>query len=181
MGAMPSRAQSEFYKGLLPIELADEAPTVFTADLKNDRFATGQPSASEETSRTPRALSDPVLHWCNCHLDLAVLQRRGQADHRQGQPWLPVDPGISARPPLAVLGQSYTDCRCARKGAGGGFWPKAALIRPPRRGPLTGEHRPRISEPGRWSARPSLTRSRRRRSIRRRHFGIFRQGSARLS
>ncbi len=51
MGAMPSRAQSEFYKGLLPIELADEAPTVFTADLKNDRFATGQPSASEETSR----------------------------------------------------------------------------------------------------------------------------------
>src|SRR6266849_5740503 len=51
MGAMPSRAQSEFYKGLLPIELADEAPTVFTADLKNDRFATGQPLASEETSR----------------------------------------------------------------------------------------------------------------------------------
>src|SRR5258708_39865175 len=50
MGAMPSRAQSEFYKGLLPIELADEAPTVFTADLKNDRFATGLPSDSEETS-----------------------------------------------------------------------------------------------------------------------------------
>src|SRR5260370_36655994 len=51
MGAMPSRAQSEYYKGLLPIELADEAPTVFTGDLKNDRFGTGQPSASEETSR----------------------------------------------------------------------------------------------------------------------------------
>jgi hypothetical protein len=51
MGAMPSRAQSEFYKGLLPIELSDEAPAVFTADLKNDRFANGQPPESEETSR----------------------------------------------------------------------------------------------------------------------------------
>jgi hypothetical protein len=51
MGAMPSRPQSEFYKGLLPIELPDGAPTVFTADLKNDPFANGQPSASEENSR----------------------------------------------------------------------------------------------------------------------------------
>src|SRR6267143_5353669 len=51
MGAMPSRAQSEFYKGLLPIELSDEAPAVFTADLKNDRFANRQPPESEETSR----------------------------------------------------------------------------------------------------------------------------------
>jgi hypothetical protein len=51
MGAMPSHAQSEFYKGLLPIEPSVETPTVFTADLKNDRFANGQPSASEETSR----------------------------------------------------------------------------------------------------------------------------------
>src|SRR5260370_10333803 len=51
MGAMPSRAQSEFYKGLLPIELSDEAPAVFTADLKNDRFANRQPQDSEETSR----------------------------------------------------------------------------------------------------------------------------------
>src|SRR5229473_3970210 len=51
MGAMPSRAQSEFYKGLLPIELSDEAPAIFTADLKNDRFANGQPPESEETSR----------------------------------------------------------------------------------------------------------------------------------
>jgi hypothetical protein len=76
MGAMPSRAQSEFYKGLLPIELADEAPTVFTADLKNDRFAAvGQ----RGNLAPPRALSDPVLHWCNCHLDLAVLQRSSTA------------------------------------------------------------------------------------------------------
>jgi len=51
MGAMPSRAQSEFYKGLLPIELSDEAPAVFTADLKNDRFANRQPPDGEETSR----------------------------------------------------------------------------------------------------------------------------------
>jgi len=48
---MPSRAQSEFYKGLLPVELPDEAPAVFAADLKNDRFANGQPSTSEENSR----------------------------------------------------------------------------------------------------------------------------------
>jgi len=51
MGAMPSRAQSEFYRGLLPIEQSDEAPAVFTAELKNDRFANGQPPDSEETSR----------------------------------------------------------------------------------------------------------------------------------
>jgi hypothetical protein len=35
------------------------------------------------------------------------------------------------------------------------FWPKAATIQPSRMGPLTGEHRPRIRAPGRWSARPS--------------------------
>jgi hypothetical protein len=51
MGAMPSRAQSEFYKGLLPVEPSVETPTVFIADLKNDRFANEQPSGSEETSR----------------------------------------------------------------------------------------------------------------------------------
>src|SRR5260370_1344723 len=51
MGAMPSRAQSEFYKGLLPIELSDDAPAVFTADLKNDRFANRQPPDGEEISR----------------------------------------------------------------------------------------------------------------------------------
>lgn len=51
LGAMPSRAQSEFYKGLLPIELSDEAPAVFTADLKNDRFANRQPPDGEEISR----------------------------------------------------------------------------------------------------------------------------------
>ena len=51
MGAMPSSAQSEFYKGLLPVEPSDEAPVIFTAALKNDRFANGQPSASEENSR----------------------------------------------------------------------------------------------------------------------------------
>jgi len=38
-------------------------------------------------------------------------------------------------------------------------WPKAAAIPLPRMGPLTVEHRPRISESGRWSARPSLTRT----------------------
>ena len=37
--------------------------------------------------------------------------------------------------------------------------PKAAPIRPFRMGPLTGEHRRRIRAPGRWSARPSLTRT----------------------
>jgi hypothetical protein len=51
MGAMPSRAQSESYKGLLPIELSVEAPIVFTADLRSERFANEQPSDRQETSR----------------------------------------------------------------------------------------------------------------------------------
>jgi hypothetical protein len=50
MGAMPRHAQSESYKGLLPIELSGEAPAVFTADLKKDWFTNAQPSASKETS-----------------------------------------------------------------------------------------------------------------------------------
>src|SRR6266436_33275 len=37
---------------------------------------------------------------------------------------------------------------------------ESAPIRPPYMGPLTGEHRPRIRAPWRWSARPSLTRCR---------------------
>ena len=61
MGAMPSRAQSEFYKGLLPIELSDEAPTVFIADLKNDRFANGQLPASE---KNPRPLARVLIPFC---------------------------------------------------------------------------------------------------------------------
>jgi hypothetical protein len=61
MGAMPSRAQSEFYKGLLPIELSAETPAVFTADLKSDRFADGQPSPSEETSRPH---SSTLISFC---------------------------------------------------------------------------------------------------------------------
>jgi hypothetical protein len=51
MGAMPSRAQSESYKGLLPIELSVEAPTVFAADLRSERFANEQPSDRQENSR----------------------------------------------------------------------------------------------------------------------------------
>jgi hypothetical protein len=61
MGAMPSRAQSEFYKGLLPIELSVETPAVFAADLRNDRFAHGQPSASEENSRS---LARVLIPFC---------------------------------------------------------------------------------------------------------------------
>jgi hypothetical protein len=51
MGAMPSRAQSEFYKGLLPIEQAIDAPAVCAADLRNDRFANDHPSFGKRTSR----------------------------------------------------------------------------------------------------------------------------------
>jgi hypothetical protein len=40
-------------------------------------------------------------------------------------------------------------------------WPKAAPIRPPYMGPLTGERRPRMRAPWRWLARPSLSHSRR--------------------
>jgi hypothetical protein len=61
MGAIPSRAQSELYKGLLPIELTADAPAVFTADLKNDRFTDGQPSPNEETSRP---LSSILISFC---------------------------------------------------------------------------------------------------------------------
>jgi len=51
MGAMPSRAQSELYKGLLPIELSTEAPAVHAADPKNDWFSNGQPSYAKQASR----------------------------------------------------------------------------------------------------------------------------------
>ncbi len=51
MGAMPSRAQSELYKGLLPVELSIEAPAVYAADLENDRFANEQPSFGKRASR----------------------------------------------------------------------------------------------------------------------------------
>jgi hypothetical protein len=51
MGAMPSRAQSEFYKGLLPVEPSIEETAVCAADLKNDRFADEQPSFGKRASR----------------------------------------------------------------------------------------------------------------------------------
>jgi len=51
MGAMPSRAKSESYKGLLPIELSVEAPAVFMSGLGSQRFATEQQSDRQETSR----------------------------------------------------------------------------------------------------------------------------------
>jgi len=51
MGAMASRAQSELYKGLLPVELSIEAPAVYAADLENDRFANEQPSFGKRASR----------------------------------------------------------------------------------------------------------------------------------
>jgi hypothetical protein len=37
------------------------------------------------------------------------------------------------------------------------LWPVAALIRPDRNGPLTGEQRPRIRAQERWPVWPSLT------------------------
>jgi hypothetical protein len=51
MGAMPSPAQSRLYAGLLPVELSAETPSVRAADLKNDCFASEQPSSSKRTSR----------------------------------------------------------------------------------------------------------------------------------
>jgi hypothetical protein len=51
MGAMPSRAKSESYKGLLPIELPVETPAVFMSGLGSQRFATEQQSDRQETSR----------------------------------------------------------------------------------------------------------------------------------
>jgi hypothetical protein len=51
MGATPSRAQSEGYKGLLPIELSVETPTLYTADLGSQQFATEQQSDRQQTSR----------------------------------------------------------------------------------------------------------------------------------
>jgi hypothetical protein len=51
MGAMPSRAKSESYKGLLPIELSIETPAVFTADMGRQQFANEQPSDRQEDSR----------------------------------------------------------------------------------------------------------------------------------
>jgi hypothetical protein len=51
MAAMPSRAQSERYSGLLPVELSVEAPAVRGADPTNDRFQNGHPSHGTRASR----------------------------------------------------------------------------------------------------------------------------------
>jgi hypothetical protein len=53
--------------------------------------------------------------------------------------------------------RSFSDRLEGRLSAHGPRLPRSG---PPRMGPLTGEHLPRIREPGRWSARPSLTQSR---------------------
>lgn len=51
MDAMPSPAQSKRYAGLLPVEMSLEELAVYAADLKNDRFANGQPSRRKQASR----------------------------------------------------------------------------------------------------------------------------------
>jgi hypothetical protein len=61
MGAMPSRAQSESYKGLLPIELSVEAPTLFTAYLRSERFA-NEPSSDRQENSRPFARS--LITFC---------------------------------------------------------------------------------------------------------------------
>jgi hypothetical protein len=61
MGAMPSRAQSQFYRGLLPIELSIDAPALHAADLKDDRFANERPSFRK---RTARALVRFLITFC---------------------------------------------------------------------------------------------------------------------
>src|SRR6266446_4486413 len=155
MGAMPSRAQSEFYKGLLPIELADEAPTVFTADLKNDRFATGQPSASEETSRPLARFLIPFCIGVTATLTWQSYSAAAKQIIARGNPGYPLIPGFQHVPRWQFSVKATPNAGAPGRGLAAGFGPRL----PPRRGPLTGEHRPRISEPGRWSARPSLTRS----------------------
>src|SRR5260370_6690407 len=129
MGAMPSRAQSEFYKGLLPIELADEAPTVFTADLKNDRFATGQPSASEETSRPLARFLIPFCIGVTATLTWQSYSAAAKQIIARGYPRYPVTPAfqhvprwqLSVRaPPIAdAPGWGLAASRCRSTSPGG--------------------------------------------------------------
>jgi hypothetical protein len=100
MGAMPSRAQSESYKGLLPVELPDEVPTVFTADLKNDRFANGQPSAREETSRP---LARFLIPFCIGITATLTWQSCSDAAKRIIASWSPQPGWLAPQAPVAHI------------------------------------------------------------------------------
>jgi methyl-accepting chemotaxis protein len=52
MGAMPSRAQSKLYAGLLPVERSVEALAAHAANLRYDHRQNPQPSLAERASRT---------------------------------------------------------------------------------------------------------------------------------
>src|SRR5260370_3076112 len=129
MGAMPSRAQSEFYKGLLPIELRDEAPIVFTADLKNDRFANGQPSASEESSRPLARLLIPFCIGVTATLTWQSYNDAAKQIIARGYPGYPLTPGfqhvprwqfsVKATPNAGAPGRGLAASRCRSTSAGG--------------------------------------------------------------
>ena len=103
MGAMPSRAQSESYKGLLPIELSVEAPTVFTADLRSERFANEQPSDRQETSR-PFARS--LITFCIGVAAALTWQSYNDAAKKIIAGWSPQFAWLA---PQAPVGRTVTD------------------------------------------------------------------------
>src|SRR5260370_23863527 len=129
MGAMPSRAKSEFYKGLLPIDMADEDPTVFTADLKNDRFATGQPSASEEASRPLARFLIPFCIGVTATLTWQSYSAAAKQIIARGYPGYPLPPGfqhvprwqfsVKATPNAGAPGRGLAATRCRSTSAGG--------------------------------------------------------------
>jgi hypothetical protein len=95
---------------------------------------------------------------CMPHLPGAVVRKQRGDAHASGaapDQWLlrgnslPIATlATPARPSLAVLGHSYTECRCARKGAGGGFCEGFRMTALWRDFQLQGGRRPKASREG---------------------------------
>jgi hypothetical protein len=98
MGAMPSHAQSESYKGLLPIEVSVETPATFPADLRSQRFANEQPSDRQEVSR-PIARS--LITFCIGVAATLTWQSYNEAAKQIIASWSPQFAWLAPRAPIA--------------------------------------------------------------------------------
>jgi hypothetical protein len=77
MSAMPSPAKSEFYAGLLPVELSDEPPPIRPTTLENDQSQNNtQPSLRKRASR---AFSRFLITFCIGGASTLAWQSYGDA------------------------------------------------------------------------------------------------------
>ncbi len=108
---------------MLPIELADEAPTVFTADLKNDRFATGQPLASEETSRPLARFLIPFCIGVTATLTWQSYSAAAKQIIARGNPGYPLIPGFQHVPRWQFSVKATPNAGAPGRGLAAGFGP----------------------------------------------------------